>query len=540
MDFELIWIFCIIATRSRGRKGSVEGSISVSESHFPSFCASSAPFISSPSIPLISLFHLTFFNISTANDACSFTTTTSPQTSCLMSSCSFSSVCDAYYGGIVHSLNNPYASLTASNTSFIGCCRTRNVVCEGTAEAPLKPDRQSITENIANTFTWCEWSGSKASETSEDYSNQASNGGAIFMHTLTSGTLSISHCAFNECSSYCCGGGIMCHTIKAVTIESSTFNFCISSNRYGGGVYLYGISTCARVSGCEFKNCQAIGLGGGLKLENFNVSEGCIGEEKGEGESACVFDCSFTSCSVTNTLGGGMYCVTVPATQFKMRSIQFISCSARQEGGGLCLHPNRATAPDNKLYCFFLFFHECSCRDAANPRGHDVEYVDTYNLYLDSGNPFHECYTTNTNDKRICFAYNYANASAWTYDQTSKKNWLKDKTIYVSVGGNDNFELCGANETFPCLTVKKAFEMCEVQISLAITLMEGNHQSEARTVEIGEKKISVIGKGRTESSIEMKSLSSSAAAGALFGVTTGYLGMSHLKIDCNSSVSPHS
>ncbi|KAH7816421.1 uncharacterized protein MONOS_13693 [Monocercomonoides exilis] len=98
--------------RGRGREGDgegIEGSISVSESRFSSFCVSSAPFLSSPSIPLISLSNLTFFNISTANDACSPSTTTSTQTSCFMSSCSFSSVCDAYDGGIVHSLNNPLA-----------------------------------------------------------------------------------------------------------------------------------------------------------------------------------------------------------------------------------------------------------------------------------------------------------------------------------------------------------------------------------------------------------------------------------------------
>ncbi|KAH7816350.1 uncharacterized protein MONOS_11953 [Monocercomonoides exilis] len=73
--------------RGRGREGDgygygedIEGSISVSESHFSSFCVSSAPFLSSPSIPLISLSHLTFFNISTANDACSPSTAMSTKT----------------------------------------------------------------------------------------------------------------------------------------------------------------------------------------------------------------------------------------------------------------------------------------------------------------------------------------------------------------------------------------------------------------------------------------------------------------------------
>ncbi|KAH7829272.1 uncharacterized protein MONOS_14643 [Monocercomonoides exilis] len=450
-----------------------------------------------------------------------------------MSSCSFSSVSDTYDGGIVPSLNNPYASLIASNTSFIGCCRTRNVECTGTADNKLKPDRQNTTANGPNTFTWCEWSGSKTTGNKDDYADDASNGGAIRMYNLGNGELSVSHCSFNDCYAYCRGGGIMCLTIKSIHIENNVFNACTAQNQHGGGMYAYGISSCARISECKFQDCKAYSAGGGLLLENFQVSEtGCIEAENGGGESACVFDCSFTSCSITNTWGGGMFCKTVPATQFKMRSIQFISCSARQEGGGLYFYPNRATAPNDKIYCFFLFFHECSCRDAANPRGHDVMYYDYYNAISTSDNPFHECYTTNTDDKRVCYGYNYANASAWTYDQTSKKNWLKDKTIYVSVNGNDTSPFCGANESNPCLTVKKAFEMCEIQISLTITLMNGNHVSEATTIDIGEKKISVIGKGREACSIGTGTLS---WTGALFSVTTGHLGLLHMKIYCNST-----
>ncbi|KAH7816367.1 uncharacterized protein MONOS_14482 [Monocercomonoides exilis] len=523
--------------RGRGREGDgegIEGSISVSESRFSSFCVSSAPFLSSPSIPLISLSHLTFFNISTANDACSPSTTTSTQTSSLMNSCSFSSVCDAYDGGIVHSLNNPLASLTASNTSFIGCCRTRNVECIGTADRKLTPGRQNETFNGANSFIWCEWDGSKATGKGEVYSDGASNGGAIFMYGQSSATVSVSHCAFNECVAYWCGGGISCYNIKSVEIVNNTFDSCTAQNYLGGGVFVYTISTCVRISGCEFQKCKAVYDGGGLFLENFQVSgTDCIPTENGEGESACVFDCCFTSCSLTSTGGGGMYCRTVPVT-FKMRSIQFISCSASAYGGGFWINPNRENAPNDTFYCYFLFFHECRCRTTSTPYGHDVMYYDQNNLYLSQNNPFKECYTTNTDGQRVCYGYNYSNANAWTFQHTEKKEWLKDKTIYVSANGSDGYELCGSNESNPCLTMKKAFQMCEIQISLSVTLMEGNHTSEATTIDIEAKKISVIGKGRVESSIGTGALSSSAAAGALFSVSTGYLGMSHLKIDCSS------
>ncbi|KAH7816866.1 uncharacterized protein MONOS_14007 [Monocercomonoides exilis] len=453
-----------------------------------------------------------------------------------MSGCSFSSMWDVYDGGIVPSLNSPSSSLTASNSSFVRCYRSGNIAISGSEGNPSKPGRQNQTDNGANSFTWCVWNGSKTTGTSSSYSDGISSGGAIYMYNLGSGTLSVKCCSFSGCEAYYSGGGIHCYNIKSVEIENNSFSACSSETSIGGGLCVLSISACVRISGCEFQKCSAKHNGGGLFLNSFDVSgSGCIGTESGKGESACVFECFFTSCSLTNTAGGGMYCQSVPAA-FKMRSIQFISCSATAYGGGMRLYPFRQTAPDDGIYCYFLFFHECKC-SANPPYGHDVMYYDKNNLYISQNNPFYECYTTNTDEQRVCYGYNYAIASAWTYDQTSKKDWLKDKTIYVSVNGSDGYELCGANESNPCKTVKKAFEMCEVQISLAITLLDGNHQSEATTIDIGEKKISVIGRGKDKSSIGTGALSST---GALFSVTTGHLGMSHLKVDCNSNASPSS
>ncbi|KAH7816894.1 uncharacterized protein MONOS_9110 [Monocercomonoides exilis] len=231
--------------------------------------------------------------------------------------------------------------------------------------------------------------------------------------------------------------------------------------------------------------------------------------------------------------GGGMYCVAVP-NEFKMRNIQFISCSANSAGGGFYFNPNQIATPEDGIYCYFLFFHECKCY-YSTPYGHDMIFYDERNKFLNYGNPLFESYTTNTNEYRFCFSYNLYFANEWSRQYAEKRWWLKDKTIYVSVGGNDNFDPCGANTTFPCLTVKKALEMCKVQISLTVTLMEGNHTSETATIDIGEKKISVIGTGKEKSSIGTGALSST---GALFSVSTGHLGMNHLKVDCNSNVSP--
>ncbi|KAH7827009.1 uncharacterized protein MONOS_4821 [Monocercomonoides exilis] len=446
-----------------------------------------------------------------------------------MSSCSFSSVCDVYDGGIVHSLNNPLASLAVSNTSFIGCCRTRNVKCEGNADHKLTPDRQNETENGANTFIWCEWNGSRTTGESDSVTDGVSSGGAICMYNLNSGELSVSNCLFNNCLAYSRGGGIMCHTIKSVRIENNVFNACTAQNHYGGGLYVYGISTCVRISGCEFQKCNASNWGGGLYLDYFNISgSSCIGTESENGKSACVFECFFTLCSRTDRFGGGMYCQNVPAA-FKMRSLQFISCSAVSYGGGMDFWPNQQTAPSNNIYCYFFFFHDCRCTN-SNLCGHDVYFSDGSNLFS-SNSPFYESYTTNTNEKRVCYNGN-------SLQHTEKKGWLKEgmKDRFVGVSGDDTSNLCGMSESAPCKTVEHAVGSSMAQLSSTITVLGGKHVSEGVTISVGEKKISVVGRGKTASVIGTNPLSSIT----LFSISSGQLEVGHLGIDHNSmrSLSP--
>ncbi|KAH7825022.1 uncharacterized protein MONOS_6219 [Monocercomonoides exilis] len=503
--------------------------VSVSSSHFSSFCVSSAPFISSPSIPLASLSYLSFFNISTATSDCSSSSTSFYQTSCLMSCCSFSSTCDVYDGGIVLSLNNPFSSLTASNSSFIGCFRTRNVECIGSKDVKHHPGRQNETFNGANAFIWCEWNGSKTTGTENKWEDGVSSGGAICMYSQSSASVSIEHCSFNDCYAYCDGGGVMCAYIESVEVVNNSFNACTSQNNYGGGMFAYSISSCVMISGCEFQKCKANSIGGGLYLYTFQVSgSGCIGTESGKWESACVLECSFTSCSVSGSYGGGMYFFNV-SEKFKMRSLQFISCSAYSYGGGLDLYPYQSTAPSDNHYCYFLFFHDCRCTNTT-PYGHDVYFRDYYN-HFSSNNPFYESYTTNSNDTRVCYYYN-------SYQHTEKKDWLSVgmKDRYVGVGGDDSRSLCGMSEATPCKTVGHAVDVSLIQLNSTITVLDGKHVSEKETINVGEKKINVLGKGKTASLIGTNSLSFSSTT--LFSVSTGQLDVGHIGIDHNTTRSP--
>ncbi|KAH7819445.1 uncharacterized protein MONOS_7141 [Monocercomonoides exilis] len=152
-------------------------------------------------------------------------------------------------------------------------------------------------------------------------------------------------------------------------------------------------------------------------------------------------------------------------------------------------------------------------------------------------NPFFKCCTTNLNEQRVCYGYNYTDNN-WSYKHTEKKDWVIEKTIYVSVNGHDNFEFCELGESTACRTIGIAVEKGTIQVSQSVTLIEGNHTSETATIEIGTKKISVIGTGKDKSSIGTGALSSSAAAGTLFSASTGHLCLLRMKVYCNSNANP--
>ncbi|KAH7822565.1 uncharacterized protein MONOS_7847 [Monocercomonoides exilis] len=108
---------------------------------------------------------------------------------------------------------------------------------------------------------------------------------------------------------------------------------------------------------------------------------------------------------------------------------------------------------------------------------------------------------------------------------------MKDR--FVGVGGVDTSNLCGMSEAAPCKTVGHAVESSMAQLSSTITVLGGRHVSEEKTISVGGKKISVVGRGKTVSVIGTSSLSSSSTT--LFSVTTGQLEVGHVGIDHNAT-----
>ncbi|KAH7818165.1 uncharacterized protein MONOS_10013 [Monocercomonoides exilis] len=214
-----------------------------------------------------------------------------------------------------------------------------------------------------------------------------------------------------------------------------------------------------------------------------------------------------------------------------MRRIQYIFCTANSYGGGLDFYPKQQTLPSNNHFCYFIFFLDCRCTNTT-PYGHDVYFEDYYKV-SNSSNPFYESYTTNTNDKRICYVYLFEDT--WIYQQTQKKWWLNEglKDRIVGTNGSDSNLYCGISESAPCKTVGHAVGSSIAQLSSTITVLGGKHVSEGSTISVGEKKIIITGKGNTVSVVGTSSLSSSSTT--LFSISTGQLEVGHMGIDHNST-----
>ncbi|KAH7816206.1 uncharacterized protein MONOS_8286 [Monocercomonoides exilis] len=270
------------------------------------------------------------------------------------------------------------------------------------------------------------------------------------------------------------------------------------------------------VTHCSFNGCAAFHTGGGVMCANIKSVE--------------IENNSFNSCTAQISAGGGM-CVVAVSSCVRISGCKFRFCQAYHYGGGLDLEDINCSGT--------------GCIDTENdggernpPYGHDIMFYDLFNAFLSSSNPFFECYTTNTNDQRVCYGYDNM-GSSWSYHHTEKQWWINNGILnrFVAVDGGFEDKMCGIDESRACKSIGVAVHQSKTQTTLVVIPMEGIHKRETTPIDIESMKVSVIGSGNDKSSIGTGALSST---GSLFSVTTGHLGLLHMKVDCNSNANPSS
>eukprot|EP00770_Monocercomonoides_exilis_P008273 MONOS_8232.1-p1 / transcript=MONOS_8232.1 / gene=MONOS_8232 / organism=Monocercomonoides_exilis_PA203 / gene_product=unspecified product / transcript_product=unspecified product / location=Mono_scaffold00305:32-8370(-) / protein_length=2151 / sequence_SO=supercontig / SO=protein_coding / is_pseudo=false len=188
--------------------------VSMSHSTFSSVLLSPTPFLCNGPLSSILLFKCAFSNITKASPAKS---SRGSENDCFtkIDSCSFVSVEDAIYGGVVDSMYCPLSSLLSVNNSYIRCNRLRFTENEGRRQMG-----RQVLGNGSHTFESCEWSGCNAT-----------NGAAIYLYDQPQASLNISNCIFDKCT---------------------------GNESFGGAI----------------STCNILGHGAGFFFDKFNISRG--------------------------------------------------------------------------------------------------------------------------------------------------------------------------------------------------------------------------------------------------------------------------
>ncbi|KAH7817572.1 uncharacterized protein MONOS_11078p1 [Monocercomonoides exilis] len=521
----------LVSSSTASATPSSSSSLSIDQSKFEAIETMTGPFEGGERIGCVSISRSHFIN--TTNHR---STTTENKLSCLCASsivgCLFESVCDVYYGGIVQSINRCGTSLSVFNSTFFSSRRSKNAEYRGTEGSPLNPGRITLLYEGEFIFEWCEWNGSHTSSSSKainvpDAQDTYWSGGAMCLIGWGECSLLINFCVFLGCYSDSDGGATRCYNTLLSASINTNYSQCYSGT--GGAINIYQ-SSCLETANCWFTNCTSSGGGGGIFLKSiFNSKPNCLAEEKGNGESACIYDCFFVGCQANSSSGGGLRCDYM-WDSFRMRNIFFGNCSAKSEGGGLFSEVNGTGLQIDSVLFYFIFFQKCSC-SGDPPYGLDVCIYDT--VCIDFTNPFANSFTSNTNEKRVCYKFK---SSSLTYEQTERKDWLPLIQFY-NVGTNGiDFELCGAMEVLACKTAGFAVQQSTGDTESRVIILEGRHMSERAAIEIGSKKIIIEGMGKEASLIETKALK--AEAESLISVADGDMWLQSLSIDHTSKCVP--
>ncbi|KAH7830760.1 uncharacterized protein MONOS_11713fu16744 [Monocercomonoides exilis] len=470
-------------------------SITLQESSFSSFELASAPFLAPNARCLMKASGLKMTNISVASET-QREMDLRARTETTIEGCSFFSVWDVIYGGILRSVNSPCALLRVTNSSFKCCFRTMNVNESGGSNMT----RQPLGADETHIFTDCEWCDT----------GFANVGSAIYLKGNS--TLECMRCSFaNMKQGY--DGAVDVQSAAGVKMTNCNFTNCVSGGNTGGMI-IYSLNGNYHFAECIFLKCQATAhYVGGLRINQLSGVETetinkCIFDNNEAGSfcggllvethksAFCISDCKFEG-NVANGTGVSDY---------------------EGGGGGIFLYSASWMETDSPptviSFCFF------SCNKVKNEEGHDVKIKNS----LLKGSPFETSFST-TSAKRVFY-----NGSQTDYDI-----WLPTiKTTYARADGIEG-PICGTTQASPCNSIKQAYNMIVKGSEGTVNILRSTYHSMA--LFIGGGDIAFKGESESECVISTELLNSHEC---LFTLDSGSMGLSLVTIRHNSAESSSS
>ncbi|KAH7817491.1 uncharacterized protein MONOS_7393 [Monocercomonoides exilis] len=500
-----------------------DGNLIVENSAFSCFELKQGPFLHSESISSVSLTQTLFFNISTVVTNRQSNICTENAFTSMLSNCVFCNVDDAIYGGIVASMNSQQAQLFTTNCSFVRCFHSSN-----TRNTSSHADISSSISFISTDFESC----------------SGENGGAITADDQPSLALCIVDCKFKKCTALGKAGALFVFNIMCVHIKKSNFSGNSAANR--GTTEFLNVSTGFYIGDCHFEFGKTTSgnqalivttyVGGtnfdcvcpneksrhcASSLSSFSSditgfspkkeqTERIIPQKRNEEEESLVERCSFRYGMAAGVGGAGsiQYC----NSSFSLRECDFQHNRANGEYAGaieLYLWKGFVLPRTWLSYCYF------NNNSADGGIGNDI-YLNRISEYPLTSELFFNCFTSEKSAMSM---------SDLTHDFS---DWIGETLIerYVSTSGSDNKSMCGKSESDACLTIGYATSQFVNWMDCSIHLLRGRYEQEGTTIEVGEKRIGIRGKGRADTTISSQLLENGKEA--LWLVNEGRLAMESL------------
>ncbi|KAH7817550.1 uncharacterized protein MONOS_14489 [Monocercomonoides exilis] len=500
-----------------------DGNLIVENSAFSCFELKQGPFLHSESISSVLLAQTLFFNISTAVTNRQSNICTENACTSALSNCVFCNVDDAIYGGIVASMNSQQAQLFATNCSFVRCFHSSNA-----RNTSTHADISSSISFISTDFESC--SGVK--------------GGAITANDHPSLALCIVDCKFKNCTASGKAGALFVFNIMCVHIKKSNFSDNSASDRgtteflnISAGFYIgdchfeFGkttkenhaliVTTYIGATSCECfcpnepsRHCASSSSSFSSDITEFSPkkeqTERIIPQKRNDEEGSLVERCSLQYGFAENL--GGAVSIQESKSPFSMRECDFQHNRAKGSFIGCLELIIKKDSFISRTWLAFCYFYNNS---VSGGLGNDV-YLNHFSEYTLTSELLFNCFTTEKSSKSV---------SNSTHDFS---DWIGETLIerYVSTSGSDNKSMCGKSESDACLTIGYATSQFVHWMDCSIHLLRGRYEQEGTTIEVGEKRIGIRGKGKADTTISSQLLENGKEA--LWLVNEGRLAMESL------------
>ncbi|KAH7817526.1 uncharacterized protein MONOS_4795 [Monocercomonoides exilis] len=359
-------------------------------------------------------------------------------------------------------------------------------------------------------------------------------------------TSTLSNCVFCNVDDAIYGGIVASMNSQQAQLFTTNCSFvrCFHSSNARNASTHIDISSSISFISTDFENCSG-------------VKGGAITADDRPSLALCIVDCAFKKCTASSRAGAifvnNAMCAHIKQSNFSGNSAptrgttEFLNVSTGFYIGDCHFEFGKTTSGNHAfIVTTYIGATSCECVCPNEPSRHCTSSSSSFSSDItrfspkEKGTEYIIPQKRNEEEgslvERCSFQYGLA-ADVGGAEKSAKSvsnsthdfsDWIGETLIerYVSTSGSDNKSMCGKSESDACLTIGYATSQFVHWMDCSIHLLRGRFEQEGTTIEVGEKRIGIRGKGRADTTISSQLLENGKEA--LWLVSEGRLAMESL------------